>query len=174
MAFNSKLFDERLKIVTGQTTKRTIAEELGVSPSTISHWTSDNTAAQPTAEQLIAIASRYNCSIDFLLGNDRVDRNWDNLSPQDVCRIINKLHQEYELSPAGRSPDILGDKEVGLYFPDKRYGLTDKYDLSIIRSFIREYYSRAIGIFNPDTLDGITEELISKETIIARVVSYPA
>ena len=175
MAFNSKLFDERLKIVSGRTKKKAIADEIGVPLYTLSRWTTDNNSAQPTADQLVAIATRYNCSVDFLLGNDRVGHDWDNLSPQDVCRIINKLYQEYDLSPAGRHPDILGDKEVGLYFPDKRYGLVDKFDLAFIRSFIRNYYSRALGIFDPGTLDGITDELISKETITAACgVSYTA
>ena len=83
--FNNKEFLKRLKEVAGKT-QREIAQDINSDNSTVSRWGKES---RPTVDNLLAIASCYNCSIDYLLGlSDSNKKESKDLDLWDILKLL--------------------------------------------------------------------------------------
>lgn len=69
--FNVEVFKEVLKRVSGNKSNKAIAEDLFISEVKVSNWFTGRSI--PTTSDLLTIADTYKCSVDELLGLDRLD-----------------------------------------------------------------------------------------------------
>lgn len=108
-----KTFKSNIIKITGETKQNKIASVLGVSEATISRWFSGT--AIPTLADLLEISKKFDCSIDWLLGNDL--KSETNYSAHDFCKVlvnidksipfkIEFIEENFPYEPAGFIPTI--------------------------------------------------------------------
>ena len=80
-------FKSNIIKITGETKQNKIADVLGVSEATISRWFSGT--AIPTLADLLEISKKFDCSIDWLLGND--SKSASDYSVYDICKLLTNI-----------------------------------------------------------------------------------
>lgn len=108
-------------------TQEQLAEVLGVARQSVSRWEMD--VAFPETEKLIKLGKLLDCSIDFLLNEEKQvvpEQNATNISPKDVCRFIRECGYFFLATCADKQPKLrpmgmIYGNDTGLYIAtDKR------------------------------------------------------
>jgi len=113
-----KIFKENIISLVGETKQIKIAEALDVSESKVSRWFSGNLL--PTTDDLLLISEKYNCSIDWLIGNDRSSSN--DLSVYDICKSLVEIDSVAEFSQEEKKVTRKYDKNIDFFETPDEYG----------------------------------------------------
>lgn len=91
---NYQIFKMNIERLTGETKQNKIADILHVSPSKLSKWFTGELL--PTFTDILNISKAYQCSIDWLIGNEY--KNKRNLSEYDICKLLIELDRKFFLN----------------------------------------------------------------------------
>lgn len=109
----NKFFAERIKAEREKKNLSTteLATKLGIQKTRVSMWETNGTV--PRQEMLIKLCDFFNVSIDYLLGNDKVDlENPRNVTMNAIQRGLDKLN-ESDLEKAHDVLSAIFDKTFG-------------------------------------------------------------
>lgn len=109
--FDGNILVERLMEVSGLNQEQLGAslEEYGISKNTISLW--HRGLSLPKVDKLYAIARKFNCSIDYLVGisdknpNDTATR----YTARDVCRMLTEIDKQYNFKYLTQTEPLNGN-----------------------------------------------------------------
>lgn len=100
MNIGNKIID---LIADNDITQKELALKLGISPATLNGYIKNR--REPDCETIVKIASYFNVSCDFLLGNTSVGSNLDKLSPYLIGKEKTLLNSYGQLSE--KNKDLL-------------------------------------------------------------------
>jgi transcriptional regulator with XRE-family HTH domain len=83
--YNGEVLIKNLMELTETKTQDELAYKLNTTSSTISNWKHEDKI--PNMEKLVKWSEKYNCSIDWLIGNN-VEKPKKELSVRDICKMI--------------------------------------------------------------------------------------
>lgn len=86
---NNQIFKSNLEKLTKETKQKKIADALNITESKVSKWFTGTLI--PTIGDLLYISQKYNCSIDWLIGNETNLKNQKIPSVHDVCKFLYDL-----------------------------------------------------------------------------------
>lgn len=146
------IFKKNIIKITGETKQNRIAEKLNVSESKLSRWFAGN--LMPTLYDLLNISEEYDCSIDWLIGNNRNSSN--GFSVYDICKILVDIDTEVGFCQKSISDERLYDEHIdfaidpqlyvqteccGIYFPDiiEKNSFEHSYAGNEINKFLKKY-----------------------------------
>lgn len=139
---NKEIFKENIEHLTGETKQNKIADILNVSESKVSKWFSGSVL--PTLDDLLNISHKYNCSIDWLIGNELKK---DTISVYDVCKSIVNLDSALYLTI-----NIDSVKEL--------HSMIDRKNDEVISTSLEEYCAK-ISFCN--SLESIKESVLDTD-----------
>ena len=163
--YNYEIFIRNLKSITNGATNIAIAAAADTTSSTVSKWKKGSST--PTVEQLIGIANKYHCSVDYLLGIDTKE-NTDTLSVRDACKLMIRLKNRFDgIIETHSDNDAFGDTDtVTLSFSSRFqncYPTIDGDELPIHNPTHSNFESFQIGQFF-DKYSNLEKMEFDKET----------
>lgn len=112
-------FQERIKNLRNEKklTMDELARELGVTKSRVNMW--ENAGSVPREDVLIKISKFFDVSVDYLLGNEKMEgKNYENKELEVLQRGLEKLDKE----KLNRAKDVLSAVFDDLFEEEEEFG----------------------------------------------------
>ena len=103
---NLESFREKLLKVSGQKTQKAVAEDLGIEPGAMNKIITGK--QKQTLDLVYLAATKYNCSIDYLMGlDDRKHKEVNNrLTAREVCKMLLEIIEVFPVKMSEKEKEI--------------------------------------------------------------------